>query len=67
MAPKNAVAGMVGSKPKKPDDPKVKQAVANSLKKNRGKVNPNEIIDAVAKTGSTQDIIDVAKEVGAGN
>ena len=39
--------------------------VAASLKKNKGKVNPGEIIDAVSKSGaSTQDLLKVAKDVG---
>lgn len=67
VASKNIMAGIAGSKPKSLNNPKVKQAVANSLKKNKGKVNPNDIIDAVSKTGSVQDMLDVAKDVGTGS
>ena len=60
VVPKPSTAGI-----KKPEDPKVKMLVAASLKKNKGKVNPGEIIDAVSKSGaSTQDLLKVAKDVG---
>lgn len=60
---KAPVAGMPGIK--KPEDPKFAQAVVANLKKNKGKVKPEEIIDAVYKSGAgVKDVIKVAKDVG---
>ncbi len=61
--PKPSMAGI-----KTPKNPKVNMAVVASLKKSKGKVKPDEIIDAVSKSGaSTQELIQVAKEVGEGS
>lgn len=69
MANKGATLPKPGSVGiKKPDNPKIKMALTASLKKNKGKVKPDEIIDAVSKSGaSTQELIQVAKEVGEGS
>lgn len=60
VTPSVGVAAGLG-KPKKPTNPKVKQAVANALK--GGKVDPDKIIQAVSQTGDVGDMIDVANSL----
>lgn len=60
-APATGLIGVGSAKPKKPTNPKVKQAVANALK--GGKVDPDKIMQAVSQTGDVGDMINVANSL----